>query len=92
MKTFRIIILTIICSLIFGLVGGYVFTGIYESYKDGEIRSPEAPIVTMVDYPKIESSNYEVVIEKSFDTFMLSIFKFRLSLTGLEDLVSGPIY
>ena len=70
MKTFKIVILTIICSLAFGIIGGYVFTGVYELYKEGTPNQTIESKVTLVDYPKVESSNYEVVIEKAFDTIV----------------------
>lgn len=70
MKTFKIVILTAVISLVFGLAGGYVFTGIYESYKSGDVISTGESKVTLVDYPSIESSNYEVVVEKAFDTIV----------------------
>ena len=70
MKTFKIVILVIVCSLVFGLLGGYIFTGVYELYKDETPNQTIEPKVTYVDYPKVESSNYEVVIEKTFDTIV----------------------
>ena len=35
MKTFKVVILSIVCSLVFGLAGGFLFTGAYEFYKKG---------------------------------------------------------
>ena len=70
MKNFKIVILTIVCSLIFGLIGGYVFTGVYELYKDEVPNQTIESKVTLVDYPNVESSNYEVVVEKAFDTIV----------------------
>lgn len=70
MKTLKIIILTAIVSLIFGLIGGYVFTGFYESYKEGDTAASVEQKYTIVDYPKVESSNYELVVDKAFDTIV----------------------
>ena len=56
-------------SLLCGILGGYIFYGASETYKhEQKIDSDNKPQVNIVDYPKIESSNYEVVIEKAFDT------------------------
>lgn len=70
MKTFKIVIITAVISLFFGLMGGYIFTGVYESYKEGDIASSSESKYTVVNYPEIESSNYEVVVEKTFDTIV----------------------
>ena len=70
MKTYKIVILTIVCSLVFGLAGGYIFTGIYELYNKSNNSQPIESKVTLVDYPEIESSNYEVAVEKAFDTIV----------------------
>ena len=70
MKTFKIVILTAVISLVFGLIGGYVFTGLYESYKDGDIATSIEQKYTVVDYPNVESSNYEVVVNKAYDTIV----------------------
>lgn len=70
MKTLKIVILTAVISLVFGLIGGYVFTGLYETYKDGDIQPSVEQKYTVVDYPKVESSNYEIVVEKAYDTIV----------------------
>ena len=70
MKTFKIVILTIVCSLVFGLAGGFLFTGVYEVYRIKNRSQSTESKVSLVDYPNIESSNYEVVVEKAFDTIV----------------------
>lgn len=69
MKKFRFLILVAIVSLLFGLMGGYIFYGASEAYNhENKLEQLQRPQVNMVNYPKLETSNYEKVIEKVFDT------------------------
>lgn len=70
MKFIKLYVFTAIIALIFGLIGGYVFYGTYETIKGDEKKNETdiAPQINIVDYPKIETSNYEKVIEKAYDT------------------------
>lgn len=68
MKFFRNLVITAVVSLIFGAIGGYIFFGAYQSYYHANNIGNNNSTITKVEYPKIESSNYEKVIEKAFDT------------------------
>ena len=71
MRSFKNFLLTALVSLVFGLIGGYIFFGAYQSYThnaDSNTQGSSQTTITQVEYPTIESSNYEKVIEKAFDT------------------------